>query len=40
MALDAIATCDAAGRKWRIVLVNRHPSDPLHCIVKLGTKSA
>ena len=38
-ALDAIATRDAAGRNWRIVLVNRHPSKPLHCVVKLGTKT-
>ena len=38
-ALDAIATCDAAGRKWRIVLVNRHPSEPLRCGLKLGSKT-
>ena len=37
-ALDAIATSDAAGRKWRIVLINRHPSDSLSCLVKLGTR--
>jgi alpha-N-arabinofuranosidase len=37
-ALDAIATCDAAGRKWRIVLVNRHPAEPLRCALRLGGK--
>jgi alpha-L-arabinofuranosidase len=34
--LDALATCDATGRKWRIALVNRHPSESLRCLVKLG----
>ena len=38
-AVDAVATCDAAGRKWRIVLVNRHPSESLRCTVKLGSKT-
>ncbi len=33
--LDAIATCDESKRKWRIALVNRHPSQSLHCAVTL-----
>ncbi len=37
--LDAIATCDAAGQKWRIVLVNRHPSEPLNCGLRLGSQT-
>jgi alpha-N-arabinofuranosidase len=37
-ALDSLATCDAAGRKWRIVLVNRHPAEPLRCALRLGGK--
>jgi alpha-L-arabinofuranosidase len=37
--LDGIATCDAAGRTWRIVLVNRHPSEPLRCGLRLGSKT-
>ena len=36
--LDAVATSDATGRNWRIVLVNRHPSAPVQCIVKVGGK--
>jgi len=36
--LDAIATRDAAGRTWRIAMVNRHPSEPLRCCLKLGSK--
>lgn len=34
--LDAVATCDPSGRKWRIALVNRHPSDSLQCVMRLG----
>jgi alpha-N-arabinofuranosidase len=37
--LDAIATSDEAGSKWRIVLVNRHPSQALQCLVTLGGKN-
>ncbi|MBM4088724.1 MAG: hypothetical protein FJ276_04740 [Planctomycetes bacterium] len=37
--LDGIATCDSARRTWRIVLVNRHPSEPLHCGLRLGSKT-
>ena len=37
--LDAIATCDPAGKKWRIVLVNRHPSASLRSVVRLGSKT-
>lgn len=35
-ALDAAATCDPAGKSWRIVLVNRHASEPIDCTVALG----
>ncbi len=35
-SLDAMATCDESERKWRIALVNRHPSQSLHCGVTLG----
>jgi alpha-L-arabinofuranosidase len=37
--LDALATCNAAGRKWRIALVNRHPVEPLRCGLQLGSKA-
>ena len=37
--MDALATCDAGQAKWRIVLINRHPSNALNCTVKLGGKS-
>lgn len=37
--LDALATCDPAGQQWRIVLVNRHPAEPLHCGVRLGRRT-
>jgi len=36
--LDALATRDATGRKWRIALINRHPADQLDCVVTLGRK--
>ena len=38
-ALDAIATCDDAGLKWRIALVNRRATDTLHCTVRIGGNS-
>jgi alpha-L-arabinofuranosidase len=31
-----MATCDESRRKWRIALVNRHPSQSLQCAVTLG----
>jgi len=34
--LDGVATCDAAGAGWRLVLVNRHPEKPLSCKVILA----
>lgn len=36
--LDAVATCGAGGRSWRIALVNRHPSERLDCLVSVGDK--
>jgi len=36
--LDAIATCDEAGSKWRLALTNRHPSEALRCLVTIGGK--
>jgi alpha-L-arabinofuranosidase len=38
-AMDAIATCDAAKRKWQIALVNRHPSQAVRCAVRLGGRA-
>ncbi len=35
-ALDALATCDRSRKRWRIVLINRHPTDSLLCSVTLG----
>ena len=35
-AIDALATCDAAGRRWRIVLLNRQPAEPLRCGLQLA----
>ncbi len=37
--IDAIATVDQSGKRWAIVLVNRHPSDTLACTVKLGDRT-
>jgi alpha-N-arabinofuranosidase len=34
-ALDAAATCDSAGKIWRLVLVNRHNDQNLACQVTL-----
>ena len=34
-ALDAAATCDGAGRHWRIILVNRDPSRPVSCRISV-----
>lgn len=30
-AVDAVATCDATRREWRIATINRHPSAPARC---------
>jgi alpha-N-arabinofuranosidase len=37
-ALDAVATCDADQKAWRIVLVNRHATATLNCTVKVGDR--
>ena len=37
-AVDAVATCDAARLKWRIALVNRHPTQSTRCAVTLGAE--
>ncbi len=34
--VDAVATVDPAGKSWALALVNRHPSKPVPCEVKLG----
>jgi len=34
-SLDAVATCDAQMRQWRLALINRHPEQPLICKVVL-----
>jgi len=36
--VDAIATVDQSGTRWSIALVNRHPSEPLACAVRLGDR--
>ena len=36
--VDAVATVDKSGKKWAIALVNRCPSDPVDCFVKVGEK--
>ncbi len=33
--VDVVATVDDAGSTWSIALVNRHPSEPVDCTVKL-----
>ena len=33
--VDAVATTDRAGKSWALSLVNRHPSDPVTCTVKI-----
>jgi alpha-N-arabinofuranosidase len=35
-AIDAVATCDASMRRWRLALVNRHAEEHLACRVVLG----
>ena len=37
--IDAVATVDAAGKNWAIVLVNRDPLQTVACTVKLGDRS-
>lgn len=34
-AIDAVATCDDHMEHWRLILVNRHPSEALNCRVLL-----
>jgi len=34
--VDAVATTNKAGKSWAVSLVNRHPSDPVTCTVKIG----
>jgi alpha-N-arabinofuranosidase len=36
---DTIATVDDSGRHWSIALVNRHPSQPLACTVRLKDRT-
>lgn len=36
--LDAVATVNDSGTEWAIAMVNRHPSDPLHCSVSIGDR--
>ena len=36
---DAIATVDESGRRWSIALINRHPSQPLTCTVRLKDRA-
>ena len=33
--VDAVATVDESGRNWALVLVNRHPSEPATCTVRM-----
>ena len=37
--IDAIATVDRTGKKWAIVLVNRHPTEHVATAVKMGGKA-
>jgi len=39
-AVDAVVTCDAARKDWRIVLVNRHPSATVNCALQFDGVSA
>ena len=34
--IDAVATVDATGQRWAVALVNRHPTAPVACTVRLG----
>jgi alpha-N-arabinofuranosidase len=36
--LDAVATCDEARKSWRIALLNRHPTQTIHCVLTLGDR--
>ena len=38
-ALDAVATCDADMKHWRLALVNRHPEEHLACKVVLPRRT-
>jgi alpha-N-arabinofuranosidase len=37
-AVDVVATCDDAKKRWRIALVNRHAAQPVQCSVVLDGK--
>ncbi len=36
--LDALATRDPSGQKWRVVLINRHATSQLSCAVRMGDR--
>jgi alpha-N-arabinofuranosidase len=33
--LDGVATVDESGKKWAIALINRHPTKPVTCTVRM-----
>ena len=39
-AVDAVATCDAARRGWRVALVNRHPTATARCVIQFDGAAA
>jgi len=39
-SVDAVATCDAARRNWRLALVNRHPTAPVPCALQFDGAAA
>ncbi len=39
-AVDAVATCDAARKNWRVALVNRHPTETASCVVQFDGADA
>ena len=39
-AVDAVATCDAARKDWRLALVNRHSTATAHCVVQFDGVAA
>jgi alpha-N-arabinofuranosidase len=36
--VDAVATVDESDKTWAVALVNRHPTENLACVVKLGSR--
>jgi hypothetical protein len=38
-AVDAVATCDAERKAWRLALVNRHASAPVRCGIAFGREA-